>query len=195
MKVAVIIPAAGASRRMRGADKLLQDVDGKPLLRIMAERACAVSDTVFVTLPNLDHPRANALDDLSLRVIPVPDAAEGMAASLRAAARALPDGIDGALILPADMPDIEISDLESIIKYYGRNPHAIIQGSSLDKPGHPVLFPADCLSLFKTLSGDRGARPILQQMRDRIRLVPLPGRAALTDLDTPEAWAKWRASR
>ncbi|SMC43455.1 NTP transferase domain-containing protein [Primorskyibacter flagellatus] len=195
MKVAVIIPAAGASRRMRGADKLLQDVDGKPLLRIMAERACAVSDTVFVTLPNLDHPRANALDDLSLRVIPVPDAAEGMAASLRAAARALPDGIDGALILPADMPDIKSSNLDSIIKYYGNNPHAIIQGSSLNEPGHPVLFPADCLSLFKTLSGDRGARPILQQMRDRIMLVPLPGRAALTDLDTPEAWTKWRASR
>ncbi|MDA9160262.1 nucleotidyltransferase family protein, partial [Rhodobacteraceae bacterium] len=30
--VAVLIPAAGAARRMRGRDKLLEQIDGVPLL-------------------------------------------------------------------------------------------------------------------------------------------------------------------
>jgi CTP:molybdopterin cytidylyltransferase MocA len=43
------------------------------------------------------------------------------------------------------------------------------------------------------LSGDEGARAILR--RHPPRLLALPGRHAVTDLDTPEDWARWRAAR
>jgi CTP:molybdopterin cytidylyltransferase MocA len=195
MKIAIILPAAGASRRMRGADKLLQDVDGVTLLHLMAARACAVSDSVLVTLPSADHPRAGVLDGLPVQRIMVPDAAEGMAASLRYAARNLPPEVRGMMILPADMPDITEGELTRIINSFGRDPDAIHQGSSVDSPGHPVLFPADCVPLFATLTGDQGARPIIQAKTHRRRLVPLPGQSAITDLDTPEAWQEWRARR
>ena len=39
--VAILIPAAGFGTRMRGADKLLQDVGGLPLIRRQAQRALA----------------------------------------------------------------------------------------------------------------------------------------------------------
>lgn len=49
-QITLVIPAAGASRRMGDRDKLLEPVDGFPLLRGVAVRALAVSDDVIVTL-------------------------------------------------------------------------------------------------------------------------------------------------
>jgi CTP:molybdopterin cytidylyltransferase MocA len=72
------------------------------------------------------------------------------------------------------------------------NPDRILRGASGTKPGHPVIFPADLAPLLQNLSGDRGAQPILAAHAGRLHLVPLPGQAALTDLDTPEDWAQWR---
>jgi CTP:molybdopterin cytidylyltransferase MocA len=43
------------------------------------------------------------------------------------------------------------------------------------------------------LNGDRGARIVLEG--ETVRVLPLPGRRAVTDLDTPEDWEAWRAGR
>ena len=83
--VAVLIPAAGAARRMRGRDKLLEQIDGVPLLAQVANRACAVASDVIVTLPAGSHPRHTCLEGHSLSVVEVADPSEGMAASIRAA--------------------------------------------------------------------------------------------------------------
>ena len=74
--VAILIPAAGFGTRMRGADKLLQDVGGLPLIRRQAQRALAAGDHVVVTLPSTDSPRAQALSGLPIRMVEVPDAAD-----------------------------------------------------------------------------------------------------------------------
>ncbi|SHH75341.1 nucleotidyltransferase family protein [Marivita hallyeonensis] len=194
-EVAILIPAAGASRRMRGTDKLLERVDGQPLLRLVAEQACTVAAPVIVTLAEDADTRAKALDGLSVRIVLVKDAAEGMSASLRAAARAVPDTTDGLLIRPADMPDLTADDLRHVISAFveagGKD---IVQGTGADgTPGHPVVFPISLVRDFDTLSGDAGARSILKAHRNRVRYVPLPQDHALTDLDTPEDWAAWRA--
>ena len=91
---------------MGDRDKLLEPVDGMPLLRGVALRALGVSADVIVTLPDVSHPRADALHGLAVTQIAVPDARDGMSASLRRAAKAVPDGTEGLMILPADMPDL-----------------------------------------------------------------------------------------
>ena len=47
----ILIPAAGRSSRMRGRDKLLEQVGGIPLLRLRVEAALATGHQVLVTLP------------------------------------------------------------------------------------------------------------------------------------------------
>lgn len=195
--IAVVIPAAGASSRMRGRDKLLEEVDGLALLRRQALRALATGAHVAVTLPAQDHPRATALEGLEVQRIIVPDAAEGMAASLRRAAGALPDGLAAVIVLPGDMPDIETGDFLLLIKGFRATAKPTLQQATTEdgKPGHPVLFPVDCLPGFAYLTGDQGARPILRANAHRLQHVALEGTRALTDLDTPEAWAAWRAAQ
>lgn len=188
----LLIPAAGASSRMRGADKLLTPIDGEALLRRSARRALAAHPDVVVTLRPEDLARRAVLADLPLVLLPVAEAREGLAASLRAGARVAAGG--GLLVLPADMPDLTTEDLAAVIAFWRSAPRALIRATAEDgTPGHPVLFPPDLLADFARLAGDEGARSLLQAHRARLGLLALPGQHALTDLDTPEAWAEWRA--
>ena len=192
--VTIIIPAAGASRRMLGRDKLLEHVDGMPLLRVTTDRALAFTDDVIVTLPELDGARAQTLKALPITQVKVANPQEGMAASLRAAAPHVSGTSKGVMVLPADMPDLSCTDLAKVMHVFGEAQcDVIVQGTSeTDIPGHPVVFPMDLVSEFDGLSGDTGARSIVQANKHRLRHVALPGNNAITDLDTPEAWEAWR---
>ncbi len=191
--IAVLIPAAGASSRMRGADKLLKQVGGRALLRRQAEEALRAANHVTVTLPDHDHPRAAALAGLPVQLVAVPDASSGMSASLRRGVGMLPRGIDALIVLPADMPELTADDILKLVQGFRAMPQPTLQQGCAEDgtPGHPVLFPADCFSAFQMLDGDAGARSVLASNRNRLRRVPLPGRRALIDLDTPEAWRDW----
>lgn len=181
---------------MRGADKLLELVDGQPLLRLQARRALFTGAHVVVTLPDYDHPRADVLAGLPVQLVGVPDAETGMSASLRRGVGMLPSGMRGLMILPCDMPELTTGDLVTVIEAFRSVPFSTVQqGCSEDgTPGHPVLFPADCFTALQTLRGDYGARDVLKANSHRLRRVPLPGQHALVDLDTPEDWDQWRAT-
>lgn len=194
----IILLAAGQSRRMRGSDKLLEDVGGVPLLRRQAENACAVtSGPVLVALPPPPHPRYQCLDALAVNRVPVPDAEKGMNASLRTAFAALPNSARGAMLLLADLPDLTRDDLRTVLHTFENNSEMLIwRGATADgQPGHPIVFAAALFPEFARLSGDGGGREIVSQAADRVELVPLPGTRARRDLDTPEDWAAWRAER
>jgi CTP:molybdopterin cytidylyltransferase MocA len=193
-EIAILLLAAGQSSRMRGRDKLMEEVDGAPLLSTMVQRAQETGGPVFVTLPGMEHERA-ALIGSAMPVL-VPDAAEGMAASVRRGVAALPPHITAVIILPTDMPELTGEDFQAVLGAFSSENPAIVRGASADgHPGHPVLFPQHCFEDLKALSGDQGARALLKSGKYPVRLVPLPEEHALTDLDTPEAWARWRAQQ
>lgn len=193
-RLVTAILGAGAARRMRGADKLLEPVDGVAVLRRLALAAAAAGGPVAVTLRDPDPERAAALAGLDATLLPVPAAAEGMAASIRsAAAWAEGLGAGGLMLCPGDMPELEAGDFAAMARAFdpGKTP---VQGATeTGAPGHPVAFPARFLPALAALTGDRGAKSVLAGQP--VRLVPMAGQRAATDLDTPEAWAVWRARR
>ncbi|TNF57528.1 MAG: nucleotidyltransferase family protein, partial [Rhodobacteraceae bacterium] len=70
MEIPILILGAGASSRMEGLDKLLQPVDGLPLIRRQAEIALRAGiGPVLVALPPAPHPRHDALAGLDLRKV------------------------------------------------------------------------------------------------------------------------------
>lgn len=193
--VAILIVAAGAARRMRGADKLLEPVTGVPQLRRLAVAALATGAPVVVTLAPDRPARAAVLEGLALRQVTVADAAEGMAASIRAGLAALPADVAGVMVVLADMPEIDGGDLGALMAAFRADPAAILRAAAADgTPGHPVIFPRALFGDLAQVRGDTGARAVLGAGRVPVRLHPLPGRRALTDLDTPEDWAAWRAA-
>ena len=187
----LLVLAAGSSSRMRGQDKLMETVDGIPQIVRAARAGIDAGLETIVAVPCPSGPRGAALSGLPVRIVEVADADEGMGASLRAASAALPQEAEAAMVLPADMPEIDAADLAAVARAFSGD--EVIRGASGAVPGHPVLFPRRLIPALTRLSGDRGARDVL--LNEEARLVPLPLTHALTDLDTPEAWASWRIDR
>ena len=138
--------------------------------------------------------RAAAVDALAVTRVAGPDPAQGMAASLVAGVAQVPAGA-AVLLMLADLPEITTDDLAQVLRMAEDTPAHILRGTAADgTPGHPVLFPPDLRAELLALTGDEGARSLLQRHKARVRPVPLPDRHAVTDLDTPEAWAAWRSA-
>lgn len=196
--VSSILLAAGSSSRMRGADKLLEDVDGEPLLRRSAQMLIASkADEIVVVLRPNDHERRAALEGLACKIVENPLATEGMGASLRVGMAAISSEAEATMIALADMPEVTSSDVNRLIAAYdAEEGREIIRAATADnQPGNPVLFGRRFFEPLRALEGDEGARGLLAAHADLARTVPLSGDAARTDLDTPEDWAAWRARR
>lgn len=192
--VHILVLAAGASSRMRGRDKLLQPINGKPILRIVADVAVATTAPVLVALPQGASARRDALNGCHVQIVDVPDATRGMSRSIIQGVRALlagtPGAQDGLMILPADMPGFSANALSDLISRFRAEPELIWRGSTLDgTAGHPAIIPREFWPELLQITGDEGGRSVLKRHADRIRLVPLPGQMAVLDLDTPEDWA------
>lgn len=191
----ILVLAAGASSRMRGADKLMQPIEGVPLLRRSAMAALATGAKVWVTLPVTQGPRDEALLGLPVSIVRIARPDRGMSESLRLGVAALPQD-QPILLFLADLPEIGKDDLLAIMRAHRDTPDMILRATSeFGQPGHPVLFPPWARDDLLAVSGDVGARAVLTAHASKIRALPLPGQRAVTDLDTPEAWADWRAKR
>lgn len=199
-KIAGILLAAGASRRMGDDDKLLRSIGGKPLLRHAAEQLCAsvVAETIIVVRQD-KHFYEKLLDGLAVRVLEVPEASQGMSASLMGGVRSAGPDYDGYLIALADMPDITSRHYDQIVAAFAsqssQGSQGIIRPQGADLTfGHPVLFGAGFYQALLNLDGDKGARDIFKRHRDCVTALPMDD-AVTTDLDTPEAWARWEGKQ
>ena len=190
----ILIPAAGASSRMRGRDKLLEEVDGIPQLVRCVGQAVATGWPVVVAL-SADFPkRAEAIEHLPVTSVVVTQPDDGMAASIRQAMVKVPDQADGVMILPADMPDLKTVDLQYLAAHFSHSPERAIRAAGQDgTPGHPVIFPRRLFAKLRALPNAEGARAALEG--EDVALCPLSDDRALTDLDTPEDWERWRENR
>ncbi len=185
----IVLLAAGTSSRMRGTDKLLEQVEDRPLLTLMAERCAKVAQTRVVLGPGQPERRA-VLTDLDVEIVEVKDT-DGMAASIRAGV----GGLTGttAMIVLADMPEIMAADLHLLLSLHAQGVAPIVQAAGSDgTPGQPVVFSSKYLKSLSKLTGDHGAKSILAAHPGDVARIPLTDQRATTDLDTPEDWAAWR---
>lgn len=191
--IAAIILAAGQSRRMGKANKLLADIDGKPMVRHAAEAVIAsrASPVVVVTGHESEEVR-RTLDGLEVTFVDNPDYAEGLSTSLAAGIAALPEGVDGAVVCLGDMPMVEPAHVNRLISAFDpEEGRAICVPVTRGKRGNPVLWGADYFDEMTGIKGDVGAKHLLGQYSEAVCEVEIEGEAVLTDIDTPEALRKF----
>lgn len=193
-RIAALVLAAGLSSRMAGEHKLLADLEGRPILRHVMEHLLASSarPILVVTGHRAEEIEAAAgPGDFSCIRNPTPEA--GLASSLVTGLNGLPPDIDGVLICLGDMPDVNTAVIEGLISAFnpqeGRRICVPVVGT---KRGNPVLWSSEYFNKLKLLSGDSGAKSLLQEYADWICEVAAPDTAVLTDIDTAEALAARR---
>ena len=198
-RVAVLVLAAGRSTRMGGPNKLLADANGQPLVVHAAKAALASQavDVVVVLGHMADQVRSHieqAIPGKRLRFVTNPDFADGLSTSVRTGVAALAPDIDAAIVQLGDMPGVSSTLLDRLMAAF--NP---VEGRSICVPtvggkrGNPVLWDRRFFAEIAKLAGDSGAKHLIGEHADVVCEVEMTGDAAITDIDTPEALAAWRA--
>ncbi|MCB1499504.1 MAG: molybdopterin-binding/glycosyltransferase family 2 protein [Bauldia sp.] len=189
-RVAAIVLAAGQGRRMGGPNKLAATIDGRSLVRIAAEAAVASrADPVVVVTGHQPATVEASLAGLDVVLVHNPDFADGLSTSLRRGIAALPDDIDGVVVLLADMPGVDAAVVDRLIAAFDPAGGTLIVVPTHDgKRGNPVLWSRRLFADLAAVAGDTGGRHLVGQNADAVTEVEI-GPAVALDVDTPEALA------
>ena len=194
-KVAAIVLAAGRSSRMGSRNKLLERIDGKPLIGRVVKAAIAGGAEPVIVVTGFESYRIEAaLRGLSVTYVHNPDLDEGMSSSIKAGLKALPKDCDGALILLGDMPEIAASDLEALFDAFAQKGRDAICIPMRDgRQGNPVLWGAAYFAEMMRLSGDAGAKRLIAKHEAHVIEVAVKSDAIFADVDTAEDLARLKA--
>ena len=192
-KVAGIILAAGASRRMGSVNKLLASIAGKPLVRHAVESFVATSLSPIIVVVGYESDKvAAALEGLPVQLVFNPEHATGQGSSVGVGVEALDNNVTDAMIGLGDMPLLPSTLLDSLIqKHIGREGHAcnITIPAFEGQRGNPVLWGKTFFPELITLAGDRGGRQLLNDHTAAQHLITCDHSSVLRDVDTVDALA------
>lgn len=191
-QVAAILLAAGRSSRMGPHHKLLiQGQDGTAMVARVADMLLATPLRPLVAVLGHRAPEVDAaLGPRPVTRVLAADYQTGLAASLRAGIAALPPDARAVLVVLADMPLVTPGMVARLLDAYdpdeGRLIVAPTHGGDL---GNPVLWDRRFFPEILALTGDRGARLLLDRHAEHVTTVPMEDDAVLRDIDTPEQLA------
>ena len=195
-EVAVVVLAAGQSRRMGRSNKLLEAVDGEPMVRHAVRAAASAADgrpVVVVTGHEREAVEA-ALSGYDVAFAHNPDYGAGLSTSLARGVAALPPGIEGAIVCLADMPGVRAEHLERLRDAFDPGAGAAIcVATRRGKRGNPVLFASRFFPEMCDVEGDVGARHLVGAYAELVREVEMPDDGVLLDIDSPSALRAYRA--
>ena len=129
-----------------------------------------------------------ALAGLSVKLVHNPDFASGLGGSLKAGIAAVPAEADGAVVCLGDMPQVDAALIDQLIAAFDPEKGALAVVPVFDgKRGNPVLWSRRFFPDLTAIEGDVGARHLIGRYSEAVVEVPVAGKAALVDVDTPEA--------
>lgn len=175
-----------------GRAKLLLDWGGRPVIRRVVEQVTAGGiDDLIVVIGHEGDAIREALSGLPVRFVRNPSPEAGQGSSIACGIAALAPGVHAALIALGDQPALPPEVIPGLLQTFRETGKSIVASLYRGVQGNPVLFAATVFPELRSLTGDRGARVLLEKDPDRVAWVPfdLPMPA---DLDTPEDYRRLR---
>jgi molybdenum cofactor cytidylyltransferase len=186
-RVGAVVLAAGLSRRMGAANKLLLELEGAPLIARCVDAVLGSTARPVVVVTGHEAPRVRAaLAGRAVRFAHNAEPEQGLAASLRVGLAALGDELAGAVVCLGDMPWVRADHVEALLAAFAASAgRAICVPTFGAQRGNPVLWPARYFAEIRAQTGDRGARSLLAAHADQVCYVPVSDPGVTLDVDTP----------
>ncbi|WP_319410226.1 nucleotidyltransferase family protein [uncultured Cohaesibacter sp.] len=183
--IAIILLAAGQSRRMGSSNKLLETVGATSMIRHCALEAIASrAHSLHAVLGHQAEAIAAELSDLRLNTVFCARWALGISQSIAAGiAFAEPSEPDAFIIMLGDMPFVTAGLLNALIREFAQTGgRSIIAPTYAGQIGNPVLWARAYATELSSLEGDRGGRLLMEKYSANLHLVEA-GDAAACDID------------
>ncbi len=191
--IAAIILAAGWSSRMGAFKPLLPFSEGTVLGHVISTITEARIDNIYVVVGNEAE-----------RMIPVVEAhgamavlnaafADGMMSSIKAGIAALPNTVDGAMILPVDVPLVRTSTLAEIVGRIGADEPLILRPTFRGKCGHPPFISRQLFPEILAAAPEITLRDILDRHQQNVQSIPVIDSGILRDMDYSDEYLRLAA--
>jgi molybdenum cofactor cytidylyltransferase len=178
-KIGALLLAAGMSKRAGLINKLLVPINGTPMaVTALDQLRKSLCRPIFIVTGHEAKRVEQILMCTGVRFVHNPNYSSGLASSLRCGVEAMASGLDAILITLADMPHIESSTCDALIKNYApEKGHHICVPLQKGKRGNPVLIGHKYFSQFQQLWGDKGGKQIIDKNTNSVLevLVDDPG--------------------
>jgi molybdenum cofactor cytidylyltransferase len=190
-RIGGLILAAGRSRRLGRPKQSLPFGNGTLLEHAIAQvEAVSELDPIVVVLPSEGLSPSPRVTRATLTRV---EAEGACSSSLHAGLRALPDGLNAVMVLPADQPalDSELIGLAARSWTHSRPPALTL--AYRGEPGHPLVFSAPLFDELRTLHGEKAMWRLLESQGVRVERVPV-NRPIPHDIDTEDDYRRVIAS-
>lgn len=189
--IGAIVLAAGSSRRFGDDKRKAKLPNGKMVIQQSVENVLAYFDEVTLVLRYGDYEFAAELttliNDPKLNIFQAPDSALGMGHSL-ANVMGEVNGWEGVFIFLADMPHLQPATIKQLQVTFTTNlPTDPIVVPTFDGQfGHPVGFTASYFDELAALTGDKGAKPVMNANAGKVIDSAVADPGVVKDIDSPE---------
>lgn len=182
-----VVLAAGGSTRFGGFKQMIE-WEGESLLR----RAVRIGtnlcgDRVIVVHGPKPTKCQRELSGFDVKHVVNEHWENGMALSLKTGLRALPEECTGVLILLCDQPLLRPERVARLAELWQHQSGRIVASAYSGTHGVPAIFPRRLFADLRRLTGDRGARALLDVHAAEVLDVDMP--EAAVDIDTQDDYA------
>lgn len=185
--IAAVVLAAGQGRRA-GRNKLMVDVGNNTPLFMKAVNAAIGADAspVFVITGYHDEEMQPFLDEVDVNVIYNPSFHAGVKTSIELGLKSVPNFCDGAMLLPADMPNLTASDLNKLITRFKTGVEKqVLMFANKGVKANPVIWSRALFDKADIVPENAAQRPVFMEHADYTTLVDIKDKNKLFDVTFP----------
>ena len=182
--ISSILLAAGLSKRMNGENKLTKKIEGKPLIMHSVKNILASSIDELIVVLGYQKEIMEKLIDKNERIKFVfnKDFESGIASSIKTGLKNLPVKTEAFFICLGDMPLVNSDIYNQLIK--SRSQKDILVPTYKNQQGNPVLFNKLMKEKIMTITGDVGAKKILESNKDKILNLEVNDQSIIKNFNT-----------
>ena len=186
-KIGAVILAAGQGRRSGVSKLLVEGQDGLPMFMHAVNAAIAShAKPVFVITGHRHEEMEEWLEKLDVNVIYNPSFESGIKTSIRLGLKAMPSSCDGALLLPADMPNIGAAEINKLIaKFDASQDKQLVFFTHKGIKNNPLIWSKSLYDKADLIPENSEFRVVFAEHSDYAKAVEIKDADKLLDINFP----------
>ena len=173
MIAGLLLAAGGASRF--GSQKLVAQFRGEPLVCHAASRLATATDGGLAVVGKDAETVRGALSGCGLAIVENPNWRDGLSASLKVGLANLDPSVDAVIVALGDQPDLDADVMRSLISVWRETNLPMVTARYRGVRSPPVLLAREIFREVLTLTGDMGAKQLMDRFPYRVGYVDIDG--------------------